>query len=1113
MNTVIDQSARESAIKPDASYIVQAPAGSGKTELLTQRILSLLAFNAQTPEAVLAITFTKKAAAEMRTRVLSALEKGKSPTPPESPHARKTWELARAVTKRSESMNWELQKNPQRLQVMTIDAFCASLVRQLPVLSDLGGTLTITEDANKAYLQAAKDTLTLLLNENDPHVKKLLTHLDNRQEQCVDMIANMLAHREQWLPVLMQTQNAPDLRAELSHYFEQTVVTFLENLTQHVDLAAFDKLKSLIAFACDQAENHTLREVATWSFPPPANIESLPAWQALYAWLFTSTHTVRKSPDKRMGFPAPSATNNKEDKALFKSMKESMKAWLQAFQEQPAWVESFMACRVLPSPRYQDAQWDVLESLLNILPHACAQLIVHFQNIQAVDFSAVAQGALNALGNDDDPTDLTLKLDYQIQHILIDEFQDTSLLQYQLLERLVSGWETNDGRTLFLVGDPMQSIYRFRQAEVGLFLRVQRYGLAGLSIENLHLQANFRSDPAIIDWVNTHAKACFAEQDDIQSGAISYKPSHAQREDNPDARIAFCASDSTLQQAAQLTETVKTLLHEDKHESIAVLVRARSHLKHITKTFREADIPYMAVELETLSTQSLIQDLWALTRAYLHYADTTAWLSVLHAPFVGLSLADITRIREADLNALVYENCLSVDAEILTEQGQAILKRVLPVLSHALKHRYQQRLAPTIQQLWYQLGGPACLAHPDALRLAESYFKLLAKHEQGGTLLDVFAFEQRLDNAFLKPLAGQARVQVMTMHKAKGLEFDVVLLPELQRRPPTKDQPLLLWEQLASEHGDALLIAPVHPTQSQRDAQYDFLDYLKTQKNKHELGRLMYVAMTRAKHQLHLFASLQFNEAGEAIAPAKGSLLSLLWEKLEDAFIKAYAPAPISDSHAKPEPKRILIPNWRPPEALMQHKATLLVPVGENHVPAHEFSYHQHHHRQFGVLLHRLLYKLTTLGAQNWSENSLKAQLKELGVVQQLDESAKQLLHALETIQQDKRGRWILDAHTQSGAELPCLLPGRGGKQGVIDRTFVDDSGVRWIIDYKTSQPHKTDLQAFYAQEIEQYRTQLDNYAHIFARSGEKTIRCALYFPLFAGWCEWAYDEEKQHVE
>src|SRR6185369_11151885 len=125
----------------------------------------------------------------------------------------------------------------------------------------------------------------------------------------------------------------------------------------------------------------------------------------------------------------------------------------------------------MPDERYSDEQWETLGAILELLPRAAAHLKLVFAERGETDFTEVAQGAVRALGTAESPTDLLLALDTRIRHILVDEFQDTSYSQWELLEKLTSGWEKGDGRTLFLVGDPMQSIYRFREANVALFLR------------------------------------------------------------------------------------------------------------------------------------------------------------------------------------------------------------------------------------------------------------------------------------------------------------------------------------------------------------------------------------------------------------------------------------------------------------------------------------------------------------------------------------------------------------------------------------------------------------------------------------------------------------------
>ena len=132
-----DRTAREQALNPAGSYIVQAPAGSGKTELLAQRYLKLLV-QVEAPEEIVAITFTNKAAAEMRGRILDALERARLDTPPGTPHEARTWELARQVLSHEQAVGWHITENPRRLGIQTVDSLCAALTRQMPWLSGFG---------------------------------------------------------------------------------------------------------------------------------------------------------------------------------------------------------------------------------------------------------------------------------------------------------------------------------------------------------------------------------------------------------------------------------------------------------------------------------------------------------------------------------------------------------------------------------------------------------------------------------------------------------------------------------------------------------------------------------------------------------------------------------------------------------------------------------------------------------------------------------------------------------------------------------------------------------------------------------------------------------------
>ncbi|MCH8228425.1 MAG: UvrD-helicase domain-containing protein, partial [Proteobacteria bacterium] len=167
-----DWQAREQGRDPHYSYIVQAPAGSGKTELLTQRMLGLLA-RVENPEEVVAITFTRKAAAEMSHRLLGHLQAAASNNDEWNDngelqeHEQISRKLALAVLENDAEQGWNLLEQPSRLRIRTIDSLCSELARQLPVLSGLGGGHQIAVDADSLYRKAAMRTMAVIEDDND----------------------------------------------------------------------------------------------------------------------------------------------------------------------------------------------------------------------------------------------------------------------------------------------------------------------------------------------------------------------------------------------------------------------------------------------------------------------------------------------------------------------------------------------------------------------------------------------------------------------------------------------------------------------------------------------------------------------------------------------------------------------------------------------------------------------------------------------------------------------------------------------------------------------------------------------------------------------------------
>ncbi len=196
-----DAAERAVARDPSRSVIVQAPAGSGKTELLMQRYLALLAC-VDEPEEILAVTFTRKAAAEMRERILRAL----SPPPSGSVDERlpETAELADAALARGESRGWQLLEFPGRLRIRTLDSVNSWLVESAPLAGTGAAQGSVTENSEDLYRQAALRTLELVTESSAlaASVARVLAHLDNQADRFVRLLAQMLGRRDQWLPLI-----------------------------------------------------------------------------------------------------------------------------------------------------------------------------------------------------------------------------------------------------------------------------------------------------------------------------------------------------------------------------------------------------------------------------------------------------------------------------------------------------------------------------------------------------------------------------------------------------------------------------------------------------------------------------------------------------------------------------------------------------------------------------------------------------------------------------------------------------------------------------------------------------------------------------------------------
>lgn len=1112
MSAVVrDARVREEALDPTRSFIVQAPAGSGKTGLIIQRFLRLLA-TVRRPEEILAITFTRKAAGEMKRRVLAALEDARAPGRGEAaPHERLTRDLARAALEQDARHGWRLGENPARLRIQTIDSFNASLTRQLPLLARLGPQPALVEDASDLFHEAALRTLATLAEGGDhaAAVKRLLVHVDGDLARAAGLLADLLRRRDQWLG---RDWTARIERGDIERAFARERVRRLERARAFLR-AREAELAALAAHAAAELDRlglaSPIRACAGLAGLPSSEAADEAAWLGLADLLVTKggKPAWRRKVDRRSGFATKKEGGSD-------AMRDRAVALLESMAGEDAGLEAVADLRGLPPACFTQGQWEALEAVVALLPLAAAQLLAIFGERGEVDHAEIASGAVRALGDEDDPTDLLLALDERLSHLLVDEFQDTSRTQWSLLAALTAGWSPGDGRTVFAVGDPMQSIYRFREADVGLFLRAWNEGLPRVALEPLRLTTNFRSQSAIVDWVNGAFARILPAQDDESEGAVRYSASQAFHEAlageavSVHAAIDADADRARGEEAARVVAIVRESRAARPEGAIAILVRNRSHLDRIVPALREEGIAFRAVDIEALAERQGVLDLVALARAISHPADRVAWLAVLRAPWCGLSLAALAIAGED--TARTIREALADEATLgaMAADDRERAVRARAVLEEAMALRLRRSLRAQVESAWVALGGPACLADEAALEDAETFFDRLDAIEEAGDLPDPARLAEQLEDLHGAPdLSSPDAVQLLTIHKAKGLEFSTVIVPGLDRVPRPGDSPLFRWKTRAD---GALLMAPVAAAGAKADAAYDFLKALDAREEGHEAERLLYVAATRAEHRLHLLGRVAPGDKGEPRAPSSRSLLGKAWAVLEERFAVA-APATgdaaVAASGTGPPPPSLR--RLRPAILGVDHDGAPIAPptASDPVAEALEFSWAGETARHVGTVAHRWLQRIAQEGLSRWDAarvaalaGRVGAELARRGVAATDREAATgRVLAVLGGALADERGRWVLAERPEAACEVRMkAIDGGRVRLLVMDRVFVD-AGARWVIDYKTSQHEGAGREAFLDRERERYAPQMARYAGAWPGG---SARLALYFPLVPGWRE-----------
>lgn len=1201
-----DQAERDRALETARSVLVQAPAGSGKTDLLTRRFLTLLG-EVDDPRQIVAITFTRAAAAEMRHRILSELEKASSaPNASEATDKFSMESLARRALLRSRALGWQLPDLSAQLRIATIDSFCRELAIQQPLLSGLGNDLAVHENPQELYRRAARQTLTHLEGA-DPAlaaaVQDLLLWRDNGWNELESLLVGMLGQRDRWMQgfLLTSERDWDALRARLEQPFVRAVQAAFAELDHFFDHlpGARDEAMQLVHFASEQSGGTLhcgLAELAEMPTGPFATADALEearqAMLCLADFLLTDKGEFRSRVSPRDKFPP----NSQIEKARFATLTKSL-------SKVDGLASALAAFRRLPSARYTHDEWRIIRACFTLLRQAAGELHTVFADAGTVDFVEIAQKAQQALrGADGLPSDAALAVADGIHHLLVDEFQDTSRRQHRLLASLVAAWPDPAGRSLFVVGDPMQSIYFFRDADAELFPRVRHCGLELFDQETLPLDfvplaANFRTEPALLRGLNDALHRVFAQDD---GSGVTFSPSEPARaaavlpsprlslhcDFMPQSHRGVCADSEAVQRkqaidderkkahTAQIDAILALIRSQlDRVEQarergvpcrIAVLGRTRTALEPIAAALRERAIPFRAVDLEKLQDRPEILDALALGRALLNPTDRIAWLGVLRAPWCGLSLAELHLLTSADNEDVLKRSIPELMRERIYLLSPAS-KRAIERLQHAANSA--QRLAnqrPTtsfgtwLQQAWRNLGGASCV---DAQSLANLHllWDCLDALSNGAQDFLGPALSAALEKLTAMPdpeATSEYGIQLMTIHKSKGLEFEVVVLPELQARSGRPDLKLLSWlERGLAQPSDSdevteFLVAPLQTKGGDRSPAKLWVDRLYREREKQEMRRIFYVAATRAREEFHIFGRPEYrDEAGELRLVNPGdTLLATAWPAFETEIRRQFnrwreqrnvAPSDseelvdlaASASELLPFPGKSTIVRRLPHDFELPANSAALHATTDS-VQLSEGQLYERHEggaasRALGSAVHKLLEELARRRVmQGWSQAAtalasmlprIKAAIRMAGISQsQANTLASQALEIALRAVGDLLGQWILSPHTEASSEAAWTGVVAGALRAVrVDRIFragleplSEGNDALWIIDYKTA--HADKLEPLFALPALRslYAPQLESYAAVLRNAGDRNLplRVGLYYPRMSLFDWWPID-------
>ena len=1032
---------REAVATRGRDVVVTAGAGSGKTRTLTARYLALLE-EGLTPRAVVAVTFTEKAAREMRNRIRARVS-----------------EWVHDARSGEDCPRWAaIEADIDTARIGTIHSLCAEILRAHPVEAEVDPAFEVLEEGLAAAwkAQAVEDGLAWASGEES--LVPVLRAFAPRQlrEGLIHLIAFRLDALESFAGEALMDRWDRTLAARLREFTDgEEVSGAIEHLRQ------LEKDGALEHDAGPKLASQVQQLLEAWG----ALAEALAQPELLGA----IGHLARvRDPglDKRAG------KRDGEAKACIDRIREHYDAqvehWLGSLKDPEGLVRAEQVLRAL------------VPGLHRLLAKADEFYLRARQQDNALDFDDLEDKAVRLLERED----VRRRWRSEVQAVLVDEFQDTNERQRRIVEAL-SGARDGQHGGLFVVGDAKQSIYRFRGADVTVFVRVEQ-AAGRIGGEVLHLSETFRAHPRLVDALN----GLLAPVMDAGAARRAYQVDFEELEavrNRESAKMAppfvemligegASAEESRSLAAAALARRLGELARAGAAwDDMALLFRASTSFPEFERALEEAGIPFVTVAGRGFYDRPEIRDLLNLLRAVANPRDDLAMAGLLRSPAFGLSDSALFRLRwpQAGGEPVSFRRALQSGLGALGEGEQARAERARGEVERLATMANRVSVGELLKDLLDNTPfGAALRAAPAGERLQRNVDKLLQDAHASGIVRveDFLEYIVTLKAAGVRegeaPSEAQGAVRLMTVHKAKGLEFPVVVLADASRRAPADYSRILLSREMG------VVARPGRRTEEE-PLSYRLAKAMEREEEQAEEQRLLYVGATRAKEMLIVigyrggrrggswFSLLEDTLPPDAIAaagvatpvvvtlPGTGGQIAL--RTVHEAAAATQRPA-----RARPSPPddAALEPLYRPvPEGTLE--------VSDDKLPFLEAARQRHE----GILAARAREDATLVGnlvhlairrrifpGDARLHPLLEAAVREAGRLEPA-EAAGHIAHVerlLARLRAD--ARWAAFERARQYHEVPFSLTHREGfASGYIDLLVEDGLGVWQIVDFKTT--------------------------------------------------------------